>query len=413
MFAALLFAAFLPIGPLATVVVSSAALLVGALAILFPDRRVLRPAEITCGAGHVDVRAPNGRRLRIDAQTLRGATTARTDGGVLLTLATSNDSPPVTLELENEEDVAQVRRALGIGHGGFGTINWHGTVSGNARAGRTGWALAGLIGVSGLVTAAASPIGAPLIFGIIAAMGLPIALLLMAIGAIPGATLPNIVMAPDGLRLRALNGNFLFFPYASIRSIAENPGSLWFAVPPPYGMVGTAAGKPVGRSGLSDDERAILVAQLGSATQRALGRGATKEDIRGRLDVLRRRGESLVAWLSRLDHMGRALATGAGYRGLDVDVEAVWAVLEDPEAEVELRVAAARVLRHTGDEASGERINAALAATHGALETRRLRVAIRDDLEAAGEDLALLEAEMALEEQHPAFAAAARQRGHR
>ena len=52
---------------------------------------------------------------------------------------------------------------------------------------------------------------------------------------------------------------------------------------------------------------------------------------------------------ARLDMAGRMLeASTAGYRGHTLDTRrTLWAVLEDPDAEGDLRAAAARVLRHS------------------------------------------------------------------
>ena len=48
-------------------------------------------------------------------------------------------------------------------------------------------------------------------------------------------------------------------------------------------------------------------------------------------------------WLTRLDMQGQMLSAGPGYRGNMLDAEDLWAILEDPEAEAELRTAAARI----------------------------------------------------------------------
>src|SRR5262249_54758348 len=108
------------------------------------------------------------------------------------------------------------------------------------------------------------------------------------------------------------------------------------------------------------------------------------------VDVLRRKGETAREWLVRLDMAGQMLASGTGYRGNTLDTEDLWAILEDPEAEAELRAAAARVLRHAPD--TRVRIDAAVAAVREESTNRRLRIAIRDDLEAASQELAYLDA---------------------
>ena len=119
-------------------------------------------------------------------------------------------------------------------------------------------------------------------------------------------------------------------------------------------------------SGLGPDDRDGLIKQLMSASARARGLGTSKNDVTGRVDVLRRNGESTRDWLARLDMSGRMLeASTAGYRGHTLDTEDLWTVLEDPEAEADLRAAAARVLRHSQKPETRTRIDAAVAAFGG------------------------------------------------
>jgi hypothetical protein len=84
------------------------------------------------------------------------------------------------------------------------------------------------------------------------------------------------------------------------------------------------------------------------------------------------------------------LSAGAGYRGNTLDTQDLWAILEDPEAETELRAAAARILRHAPN--TRVRIDAAVAAVRDETDGRRLRVAIADDLDTASQELAFLDA---------------------
>ena len=69
------------------------------------------------------------------------------------------------------------------------------------------------------------------------------------------------------------------------------------------------------------------------------------------------------------------------------------AVLEDPEAEADLRAAAARVLRHSEKPETRVRIDAAVAAVRDEKVNRRLRIAIRDDVDNASQELAMLDAQ--------------------
>ena len=44
---------------------------------------------------------------------------------------------PITLELSSEEELGKIRHALGVGHGGFGTVEWGTASDSNSR---TAWA---------------------------------------------------------------------------------------------------------------------------------------------------------------------------------------------------------------------------------------------------------------------------------
>jgi hypothetical protein len=85
--------------------------------------------------------------------------------------------------------------------------------------------------------------------------------------------------------------------------------------------------------------------------------------------------------------------SSAGYRGHTLDTEDLWAILEDPEAEADLRAAAARVLRHSQKPETRQRIDAAVAAVRDDVTNRRLRIAIRDDVDNASQELAMLDAQ--------------------
>jgi hypothetical protein len=97
---------------------------------------------------------------------------------------------------------------------------------------------------------------------------------------------------------------------------------------------------------------------------------------------------------------GQLLASGPGYRGNTLDTEDLWAILEDPEAEAELRAAAARVLRHSRQPETRTRIDAAVAAVRDDDAQRRIRIAIAEDLDEASHELGALDA------QSPPFRAA-------
>jgi hypothetical protein len=197
-------------------------------------------------------------------------------------------------------------------------------------------------------------------------------------------------MAADGLRVFTSRGWFNL-PYANVLDVEIQSGKLVFRVPPPYHTVSVDAAGAWGTAAPGRDDLEALVAQIRSASLRARGLGPQKQDVTGRLDTLRRNGESARDWLVRLDMAGQLLSTAPGYRGNTLDTEDLWAILEDPEAEAELRAAAARILRHSPQPDTRTRIDAAVAAIRDDATHRRLRIAIADDLDEASIELTTLD----------------------
>jgi hypothetical protein len=349
-------------------------------------QRKPRNAELECGPGYVAVKNVGSRSQRIAAKDIIGATTARTPSGYLLTLQHKRRTTPITLELANEAEVEKVRHALGIGHGGFGELSWRTEGDSTTRSAFIGNVVGAL---SGLILAAQIAAGEGGGWSVLFGMAGFVATIMALVGMLSPASQPSIVMTAHGIRLRTTRGWFAL-PYEALRDITENPTQLVFSVPAPYNSVVVEKSRPI-TGGLSEADRNVVTAQLMAAAQRARGMGPQKNDVTGRVDVLRRNGESPRDWLVRLDMAGQMLAAGSGYRGNTLDKEDLWAILEDPEAEPELRAAAARVLRHAPE--TKVRIDAAVAAVRDETTTRRLRIAVSDDLDGATEDLAVLDAE--------------------
>jgi hypothetical protein len=284
-----------------------------------------------------------------------------------------------------------VRHALGVGHSGFGTVAWTTQVDSNARTAIVGRIMA-VVGFTLMTLLQVgmsdhdAAVGLCGFLGMIAGIGA----LLGLVGLFGRAPDPTVVMAWDGLKLRSVRGWFAL-PYAMLERLEDHARGLVFHLPQPHPSVGVEKSGPV-VGGLSDDDRKILVAQITSAAQRARGLGPHKDDVRGRVDQLRRNGESPRDWLVRLDMAGQMLSAGSGYRGNTLDMVDLWAILEDPEAEADLRAAAARVLRHSPQPEVRVRIDAAVAAVRDESTNKRLRIAIKDDLDGACQELAFLDA---------------------
>jgi hypothetical protein len=355
----------------------------------------VRAGDLETGPGYVTIKNAGTRSQRIDARSIIGGTTARTRNGILFTLAHAKRDQPITIEVTSEADAERVRHALGIGHGGFGSVGWRTVPSASAKSGFWGRLLTFLIGlvICGLGFFVSDEAGglAALALGQFAFL----TMILSLVGYFGRKSVPSVVMAAEGLRIQTKQGWFTV-PYDHVMGIEAVDGALRFRVPPPYHSVDVeTAGNLIG-AGLGPDDRDALIKQIMSASERARGLGTSKNDVTGRVDVLRRNGETPRDWLARLDMAGRMLeASTAGYRGHTLDTEDLWAVLEDPEAEAELRAAAARVLRHSQKPETRTRIDAAVAAVRDDATNKRLRIAIRDDVDNASQELAMLDAQEA------------------
>jgi hypothetical protein len=379
--------------------IASATLAIGGVAGLnvaglLPFRqRKRRTVELVCGPGYVDVARAGLRKQRIEARAIVGASTARTRRGVALTLVHRKRSQPLTIEVENEVEAEKIRHALGIGHGGFGTIEWRSVAAGALKTAVGGRAVALTAGALLLTVALSFGSDTALAAGVFLGQFMFLGMLLGAVGWFAKPPPPTIVMTAEGLRLLTTQGWFTV-PYASVLDIEDHGRALVFRVPPPFDRVSVETNRAWAGGGLSLEERQAVIDQIRTAALRARGFGPLKEDVTGRVDVLRRNGESPRDWLVRLDMAGQMLATAPGYRGHTLDTEDLWAILEDPEADAELRAAAARVLRHQGEPEARTRIDAAVAAVRDEATNQRLRIAIRDDLDEASVELAALDAQL-------------------
>lgn len=391
-FLMLLFAIFGPLTEVPATLVGVASVAIFNMIGLFAQRqRKPRNADLTCGPGYVDIKKAGTRNQRIFAKDIVGATTARTETGLLLTLQHQKRDQPITVEMSGDADADQVRHALGIGHGGFGTISWRTLTDGTKRAAYIGRLLAAALALLTVALTIFVSHEAGLITGILLGQFGAIGAILGLVGLLGKPPEPSVVMAAEGLRLKTPRGWFAL-PYDSVNSIDDHKRGLIFSVPQPYFSVAVERVSPV-MGGPSEHDRKTLIAQVMAAALRARGMGPQKNDVTGRVDVLRRKGETPRDWLVRLDMQGQMLSSsGTGYRGNTLDESDLWAILEDPEAEADLRAAAARVLRHSNQPNTRVRIDAAVAAVRDESTNRRLRIAIQDDVDSASQELAYLDA---------------------
>ena len=400
--ASLAVVAFAALGPLLNERETWIAELVGTslfcLACALPLRqRRASLVELATGPGYVEVKKAGTRNQRIDARSIVGATTARTARAILFTLAHAKRAQPLTIQVDSDADADRVRAALGIGHGGFGTVGWRTMTAPADRRATGGYAIAFacFTAVSLMVALQAS---APLIgFAPLLLCCGVLAWLVGVVSSAERAGAPSIVMTEVGLRVTTKQGwttGEFAIPYTHVLGIDTLPHAFEIRVPPPVGSVSVERAGALSPDSVSAEDAHALVEQIMAAAARARGLGMSKADVMERIEPLRRNDEAPREWFARLDMQGRLLETSGGaYRGNSLSPEDLWAVLEDPEADPELRAAAARVLRHSPKPDARVRIDAALAAVRDESTTRRLRIALRDDVDEMQQELLGLEAQ--------------------
>lgn len=387
-------------GPMVPVVGETAASVLFLFAVLafsalglnaFRQSRIRR-ADLMLGAGFIEIAQAGLRSQRIRTKDVIGASSARLGDRLVLSLQHARRDQPITIECASDAEVDEIRRALGVGHGGFGTVFWRTRLDGAQRAavgGRVVTLVTGVLMMVGLLIGGVN-IGVALfgLFGWMAVVGA----ILGIVGLIAPAAEPTVYMDRGGIKILTNRGWFTL-PYEQVLGMDDLPSVLTFTVPQPYNRVQIEKASAL-LGGPSAAERDVLIAQIMSAAGRARGYGPEKTDVSGRLDLLRRNGDPIASWFTRLDMAGQMLGAGSGqgYRGTTLEAADLWAILEDPEAEPELRTAAARVLRHVPDPKARVRIDAAVATERDHAMGERFRIAMSENVAEASGELAYLEA---------------------
>jgi len=387
---AFILACALPVGEEATAALFFSSGLLFCLTPFIPPRIGPRDAELKFRPGYVEITKAGRVNQKLHAKDILGATTALVPEGVLLTLNhKKRKNVPIQLIVKNLDEVKKVRDALGIGHDGFGTVFF----PTEPQTGRTadgvlrGLAALGFAGAAGLYFGEGgdSYIGI-VVMAVIAAL---IGVLIKASGA--SSVAPYVAMRADGVHVFGPLG-WRVIPYAAIARIEEQPDGIALVLHPPYPPVFVKAkATQFMYQGLTREERTLAVAQLTSASQRAHGAAPPKPETTTRVDVLKRNGEAPRAWLARLDVAAQTIGNQS-YRGGSLDEADLWTILEDPDADVEMRAASARLLKDRSPDAR-VRVDTIVGAVRQEGAQKRIRIALTDDLESAGRELETLEQE--------------------
>ena len=381
----------LPLGDAGTFALLSFSGALFCLTPFIPLRARPRVAELEFFPGYVRVKNAGRINQKIHAKDVAGATTARVSEGVLLTLNhKKRKSVPVQIVVQNLEEVKKIRDALGIGHDGFGTVFFP-TDSRSAEVG-DGWLRGiGLVGFLGAMIARLAGAGSDLYVTllVLAILSAVIGLLVKASGS--SAVAPYVAMRADGVHVFGKQG-WRVIPYAAIAGIDPRRDGLLITLHPPYPPIMVSAKNTRFMfHGLTEEERRFAIAQILSAAQRAHGAASPKPEVTTRVDVLKRNGEAARSWLARLDVAAQTVGH-PGYRGGSLDERDLWTILEDPDGDVEMRAAAARVLKNRSPDAR-TRVNTIIGAVRLDAAQKRIRIALEDDIEAAGQQMDALEKE--------------------
>jgi hypothetical protein len=372
-------AAVLPIDDMARVVM----MLLG-VAWLVAGRVVvprLRPRScvVEVEPGAIRVRRAGLARQRLHARDVKAASTAQLEGGYALGLVRhAVGDCPLWLEMQTREDLDRVRKALGIGHLGFGTLMWppqrglaHTTATGADVAASLGW-----LGIVG-----ATLLHAEALTGLLAIFVLPLTIIALVLAIVRPAPRGVLCLGPPGVRAEAGRAGG-FAPWSAVTGARVEGAGV---------AVETTRGQTfVPIDGAIPREREHLAAQIASGAQRAVGQGTVAPDVPPSVAVLAPRDEPTRAWLERIDATAATLASKSGYRDVDVAEADLWDTLESPDAPIPLRAAAARILARVDAQGSRARIARAVEMEHDASAKDHLYVALEDSADVAAEALEAL-----------------------
>jgi hypothetical protein len=279
------------------------------------------------------------------------------------------------LEVENESDATRIREVLGVGRQGYGYLAFT-TAPRRVPALEYGgefclvfFILCGL----GLTTA-----GGPALMAVVVLVALPFLR--------PPMTGRKIffdaeqVRVPDGAGWRDIS-------YREILRVVRLHGQIAICLSSGETLVVPFKPARWTLEGMSEAEADHVVAQLQCAARRSQGMAPPEdEDALSRLAGLRQGRLLARDWITRLDTAAQMIRRGGGYRGPAFEEQDLWSVLESPDADAELRAAAARILLRIAPTAR-VRVDAAVASMRDEADVKRVRILLEPDAEKASDEL--------------------------
>jgi hypothetical protein len=349
-------------------------------AALFFGRRLVGPrfrardASVALHPGSIEITGAGLLDQFVHAADVVAASSARTTTGVALALVRRGSAErPLVLDFTEEEDLAAVRRALGLGHFAFGELSWPTKPRANALRGSptlaAAWLAMGLCAGTGFAVLGLT----------LALVVLPWTLIALLVSALQDPRGPRVTLTAAGARLSDLPHWLPPIGYGDVIGAgADGDGVL-------LTTRGGLVSVPMGRS--LPEERAQFAAQILSAAARARGEGPPPPALPPPLARLAPSGETERAWLQRVDGAAASLSSASAYRGYELDPKDLWLALESPDAPTRVRAAAARVLARVAPDEAKKRVADVLACDRDAHACAVIRVALEDDVDVAAREL--------------------------
>ncbi len=370
------------------------AVIVALVAPWIPGRFRARATEVTPLPGRLVLRGAGRLSQSIEATDVLAASSARTARGFGLAMqCRGHGAAPIHLEFETEADLRRALEAIGITRRAFGMLSWTTHPLFVDKLGPLA-----LVASVGLWTALAMRVLLDVAARTEAQLGTSISLLLggallgsLAFAAIAQRFVAQLAMTTHGLIVQVEGGYAVTIPYATIASVAEERG--WLVV---RTLDGRACRTKLqlarrGRFSMSREELTQATDQVMAAAGRARGEVAPRPDEGSVASLARAAGETVRAWLERLEVAAAQYADGSGYRGAGPAAADLWNVLADHDASVDLRCAAARLLMRVAGPDERPRIDAIAGSVRDSKTRVLLRVAVEPVLDSAAQELEELE----------------------
>ncbi len=349
-------------------------------AALFFARRLIRPrfrardANVAAHPGSIEIAGAGILDQFVHASDVVAASSARTAKGVSLAIVRRGSTErPLMLDFGGEDDLAAVRRALGLGHFAFGEVSWPTKSRSNALRGSTVLALAWL------AMAISSATGFTLLGFTLALVVLPSTLIALLLACVQDPLGDRVTLTAAGALLSDKPPWTPPVSYGDVLVATPNADGVLLTTRAGFLTVPMPTSLP--------EERDHLAAQILSAAARARGEGPPPPALPPSLTRLAPNGETTRAWLQRVDGAAASLSSAGAYRGYELDPKELWQALESPDAPTRVRAAAARVLARVAPDEAKQRVAEVLACDRDAHACAVIRVALEDDVDVAAREL--------------------------